>query len=437
MSEYQQTDFPEHIQTAEIISVGTELLLGEVVNTDTAFLSEKLAKIGINVFRQTVVGDRASRVRASVIRAFTENEFPSADMVIMTGGLGPTCDDLTKETIADLFGKKLVLDEPSLKRIVDYFTKTGKVMTPNNKKQAMMPEDAVIFPNDYGTAPAFAFSGLYDGKARVIIALPGPPDELFPLFTERVLPWLTTKTRQVIVSHNLHIVGMGESTVESHLYDLMQSSANPSVSPYCQNSTVRVRITAKAESTDLAESMITDCIEKVRQSPVGPYIYAIDCPSAMVAFLKSCSAKNRTVSCVEVGCKGNLIKTLQSDTESVNSFAGGMSFASKNHLTSVWDQIEKKETPDDIETVCALSSYIRKATGSDIGVSLLIVSDDRMADTCLSKKGSVFLGLTDGNKTFHFEISLASTKKSDFIISSGINRAGIECVRCVSEGQIQ
>ena len=171
--------YQKDINNAEILCVGTELLLGDIINTNAAFLSSRLADLGINVYRHTVVGDNPERLRRALESALLES-----DLVITSGGLGPTYDDLTKETVAAVFGKKMYLHEESLKRIEDYFKAIGRVMTENNRKQAMMPEGAIVFNNDYGTAPSLAICD--EERNKTVIMLPGPPNELIPIFNEMV-----------------------------------------------------------------------------------------------------------------------------------------------------------------------------------------------------------------------------------------------------------
>ena len=190
------------IRSAEILCVGTELLLGDIVNTNAAFLSSRLAALGVCVYRHTVVGDNPRRLAEAL-----ESAFENADLVVTSGGLGPTYDDLTKETVAKYFGAELVLDERSLERIKNYFAATGRVMSENNVKQAMMPTGAHIFDNDYGTAPSLAISSA-DGS-KTVIMLPGPPDELTRIFDEKVAPYIKERSDAAIVSKNVNIFGIG------------------------------------------------------------------------------------------------------------------------------------------------------------------------------------------------------------------------------------
>lgn len=291
------------IRTAEILCVGTELLLGDIVNTNAAFLSKKLASLGIAVYHQTVVGDHPDRLRVALENAFEGHGRPAADLVILSGGLGPTYDDLTKETVAAYFGRDMYLHEESLRDIREFFNSTGRVMTPNNEKQAMMPEGCVVFPNHYGTAPALAVG---DGT-RTAVMLPGPPAELIPLFNELVVPFLQNYTEGVLISRNIHIMGLGESTVESILHDLMVSSENPTVAPYCKSGEVRIRITARAKDEKEATALCDETVALIRANDkINPYVYGIDCDNVETALVRLLTERGLTLASAE-SCTGGMI----------------------------------------------------------------------------------------------------------------------------------
>ncbi len=283
---------------AEILCVGTELLIGDIVNTNATFLSRRLAALGVGVYRQSVVGDNAARLARDL-----ETALSRSDLVITSGGLGPTADDMTKEVAARVFGRTMECHEESLARIERYFAATGRSMTPNNKKQAMMPNGAVVFPNDYGTAPALALVR-EDGKTLVL--LPGPPRELEPLFCEQVEPFLRPRCPFVLFSRNLHIAGMGESSVETALPEALFRSTNPTVALYCVAGEVRIRITAKSETEEQAAALCDAVVRQVENSPVGNYIYGIDTPSPEAALVEQLLKKGLTLSTAE-SCTGGLI----------------------------------------------------------------------------------------------------------------------------------
>ena len=302
-------------QKAEILCVGTELLIGDIVNTNAAFLSRRLAAMGIGVYRQAVVGDNPQRLAEDVRAALSR-----ADLVVMSGGLGPTYDDLTKETVASVFGRALSLHAPSLARIERYFAATGRKMTENNKKQAMMPEGAIVFPNDYGTAPALA---LENEEGKAVIMLPGPPRELEPIFCEQVEPYLKRHTASVLVSRNLHVIGMGESSVENAIPKVLLDSQNPTVATYCTPGEVRLRVTASAADEAAAAALCDEMVEALKNTPVGAYIYGIDVPSPESALVAELQRAGLVLTTAE-SCTGGLIAKRVTDISGVSAvFAGG------------------------------------------------------------------------------------------------------------------
>ncbi len=301
-------------ERAEILCVGTELLIGDIVNTNAAYLSRRLAAMGIGVYRQAVVGDNPARLAEDVRAALSR-----ADLVIMSGGLGPTYDDLTKETVAAVFGRRMEMHAPSLARIEQYFAARGYVMTENNKKQAMMPEGAIVFDNDYGTAPALA---LENEQGQVVVMLPGPPRELEPLFREQVEPYLHTRCEAVMFSRNLHIIGMGESMVDTVLPPELLHSENPTVAPYCATGEVRLRVTARAASSDEAMALCDAMVEKLKDTPVWPYVYGVDVPSPEAALVAELAARGMTLSVAE-SCTGGLIAKRLTDIPGCSAVVAG------------------------------------------------------------------------------------------------------------------
>ena len=246
--------------TVEILSVGTELLLGNIVNLDAQILSQGLSALGLNVYWHTVVGDNPQRAREAVAAAKGR-----ADIIITTGGLGPTCDDLTKNVLAEAFGKKLVFHEPSAQRIRNYFARTGRPMTENNLQQAMLPEGCTVLVNDWGTAPGVAFEA--DG-VRVIM-LPGPPSECRPMFQHRVVPYLQALSEGVIASHTLKLFGIGESQMEAQLRDEMNAMSNPTLAPYAKEGECELRVTAKAPTMEQAQALLLPKVEELKARFIG------------------------------------------------------------------------------------------------------------------------------------------------------------------------
>lgn len=354
------------IKTAEILCVGTELLLGDIVNTNAAYLSRQLAALGINVYRQSVVGDNPGRLGESLRESMSR-----ADLVITSGGLGPTCDDLTKETVAGVLGKKLVLHSESLENIKSYFSRRNITMTENNKKQAMMPDGSEIFKNNFGTAPGFAV--LNEDGTKTVIMLPGPPRELIPMFEHEVAPYLSSRTDSVLRSRNIHIIGMGESAVENHLHGMMENGMNPTVAPYAKEGEVLLRVTAKGTTEDECFGLCDKMVEDIKRTPVGEFIYGIDIGSLEAAVVAALSAAAKTVAFAE-SCTGGLISKRIVDISGASSvFLGSIicySNQSKIKLLGVPAQIIEQYGAVSEQTAVCLAKGVRERLGSDFGVSV-------------------------------------------------------------------
>ena len=233
--------------TAELIAVGTELLLGSIANTDAQMLSRELSALGIHVYYHTVVGDNPQRLRAAVELAHSR-----ADLILTTGGLGPTCDDLTKTVLAQCFGKSLVYNAKAKERCRAFFRSIGREMTANNRQQFYLPEGATVFQNDWGTAPGCAFEA--DGVH--VLMLPGPPRECAAMFRHRARPYLQSLSDGAILSRTLKLFGIGESGMEDQLRDKMNAMTNPTLAPYAKEGECELRITAKAPTEAAARALI-------------------------------------------------------------------------------------------------------------------------------------------------------------------------------------
>ncbi|MBD5466510.1 MAG: competence/damage-inducible protein A [Lachnospiraceae bacterium] len=239
----------------ELISVGTEILLGNIVNTNAAYLAEKCAGLGLSCYYQTVVGDNGDRLEGVLKTALSRS-----DMVILSGGLGPTQDDLTKETAAKVMGKELFMDAHSKERILKYFKERKLTITENNWKQAMMPKGAIIIDNENGTAPGV----IMEEQGKSVILLPGPPNELIPMFEKDIVPYLKEKTPEVIYSQTVKICGIGESRAESMIEDLMKKQTNPTIAPYAKTGEVHLRVTAKAEDEKTAKKLCKPIVKELK-----------------------------------------------------------------------------------------------------------------------------------------------------------------------------
>ncbi|MFI3114722.1 MAG: competence/damage-inducible protein A [Clostridia bacterium] len=346
----------------EVISVGTEILLGDIINSDAQMLSQELAKIGINVYYHTVVGDNKDRLKEAL-----EIAKKRVDIIITTGGLGPTYDDLTKEIIAETFGKELVFDEKSFEHIEKYF-KNGKIkMTTTQRKQAMLPEGCTPFYNDWGTAPGCGFKS----EKNYVLMLPGPPKECKPMFLYRAIPYLHSLTDGVIHSVSLKMFGIGESQVEEILREKMVSYTNPTIAPYAKQGECLVRVTAKAE--DLAKA--NDMIKPVREdiyNILGQYIYGEDEVSLEEVVMQRLIDKKITVSCAE-SCTGGLLAKRMTDMAGVSPvFLGSVctySNESKVKLVNVNEDTLKQHGAVSQETAREMAKGVSEVFKSDIGVS--------------------------------------------------------------------
>ena len=255
--------------SVEILSVGTELLLGNIANLDAQILSQGLSELGLNVFWHTVVGDNPQRAKEAVAIAKER-----ADIIITTGGLGPTCDDLTKNVLAEAFGKELLFHEECAQRIRAYFQRIGREMTDNNLQQAMLPEGCTVLDNDWGTAPGCAFFA----EGVHVIMLPGPPSECRPMFQYRARPYLLSLSEGVIASHTLKLFGIGESTMEAQLRDQMNAMHNPTLAPYAKEGECELRVTAKAPTDGEAQALLKPTVEQIK-SLFGAKVYGVDVSS--------------------------------------------------------------------------------------------------------------------------------------------------------------
>lgn len=395
---------------AEILCVGTELLLGDIVNTNAAFLSQRLADLGISVYRHTVVGDNPRRLRAAL-----ESALASADLVITSGGLGPTYDDLTKETVAATLGRSLELHTPSLEKIRSYFERTGRTMTKNNEKQAMVPQGAIILENDYGTAPAFAVEDTVSNKT--VIMLPGPPGELIPIFNEKVAPLLKSRSELVLVSKNIHIFGMGESAVEDKIKDIMTGSANPSVAPYCKEGEVRLRVTARADSEQTAQDMCDSMIDTILRSEVGAHVYGIDVDSLENALV---AALHRTglTACTAESCTGGLIaERITSVAGCSDVFLGGCvtyTNGAKQALLGVSGDTLEQYGAVSAQTAMEMARGARERFGADIAVSATGIAGPS-GGTPDTPVGTVFIGLSSPQGESFRRLSLSSMRSREYI----------------------
>lgn len=373
--------------TAELIAVGTELLLGSIANTDAQMISQGLSELGINVFYHTVVGDNPERVRQAVAIARDR-----ADIIITTGGLGPTCDDLTKVALAEAFGKQLVYDERSAQRIRDRFAAMGRPITENNFQQAMLPEGCTILENDWGTAPGAAFEA--DGTH--VILLPGPPRECEMMFRHRAVPYLKKLSDSVIFSRTLKLAGIGESAAEALLRELMNSLHNPTLAPYAKPNGTELRITARADSEEECRRLIEPVEAQVR-AIMGDYVIGVDVASLEEVCFRLLKERGLTFGTAE-SCTGGLIAKLITDLPGSSAvLAGGIvsySEAVKHSVLGVPEEVLAAHSAVSPETAEAMAIGARRVLGCDLAVSVTGVAGPD-PDPAGHPVGLVYIGLAD------------------------------------------
>lgn len=347
---------------AEIITVGTEILLGDIVNTNSQFLAKELASIGVEVYYQETVGDNETR-----LLNLLEEAFKRSDIVITTGGLGPTNDDITKEIAAKYFNQELVFYSDLWENIKSYFEKLGLKPTENNKKQAYFPKDCIILDNPNGTA-----SGVISKKEnKMIILLPGPPKEMIPMFNNSVKSYLQSLTDYKLVSKTLRFIGIGESELEEKLIDIINSQSNPTIAPYAKENEVTLRITAKSKDDEKANDLIKSIEEKIKDR-VGKYIYGYDDTTLEETVAKLLVKNNMTIA-VSESCTGGMVSSKLIDYPGISqSFIEGcVTYSNEAKMNRLG---VKKETLDKYgavssETAIEMAVGIAKNLNTNIGLS--------------------------------------------------------------------
>lgn len=389
----------------EIISVGTELLLGHVTNTDARDISEMLSKIGINVKYHTVVGDNPERLRKCV-----ETAKSRADIIITTGGLGPTCDDLTKQILAEAFGLKLVENKAEREGLYDYI-RYGKKFTDNNFTQAMLPEGCTVFHNNCGTAPGCGFEK--DGK--IVVMIPGPPKECNAMFRESALPYLRKLSEKLIVSHSVRIFGLGESSVDDIFAEEMNRMTNPTMAPYAKECDCLLQITAKAKSEAEAEEMITPVMEHVMQR-LGDVVYGVDVECIEESVIKLLREKGMTFSAAESCTGGELAKRFTDMPGASAFFKGGVvtyTNEAKAKLLGIDPALIEEKGAVSYEVAKAMAENVRTLLGTDIGVGVTgLAGPDGDG---VHEVGTVFVSLAVEGETFVKELHMGAMRTRSFI----------------------
>ena len=394
--------------TAEIISIGTELLLGQITNTDARDIAQRLARIGINVLYTTEVGDNPERL-ARCIEIAKER----VDIIITTAGLGPTVDDLTKVLLARSFGLELVMDEKEKQGLYDYITNEGysEEMSRNNLQQAMLPEGCTVFHNYWGTAPGCAFQK--DGK--VVLMFPGPPKECIPMFDRYGIPYLKQFSDEEIFSHEIRVFGTSESAMDFMLRDLMKDLTNPSMAPYAKEADCFLRVTAKARSEEEAEAMMKPVIEKAVEI-LGDNVYGFDISCVEERVFQLMSQQKKTFATAE-SCTGGDIARRFTDMSGASEFyvGGAVTYTDdvKAKVLGIDPELIRENTAVSEPVARAMAENIRRITGADYAVSTTgLAGPDGDG---IHEVGTVFCGLAMEGKTEVIELHLGANRTRDYI----------------------
>jgi len=348
---------------AEILAVGTELLMGQIVNTNAQYLTKRLNDVGVNVYYHSVVGDNPIRLKECLRLALSRS-----DVVITTGGLGPTKDDITKETVAEIMGMKLVRHEETFRNIRCFFERVNRKMMNNNTKQADIPEGCIIIQNNNGTAPGC----LIEKDGKTIIMLPGPPKEMIPMFEETIYPYFEKKTGQIIGSRMLKVFGIGESEMEMKILDLIEAQSNPTIAPYVNMGEVVIRVTARGKNYDEAMEMINPVIERIKER-LGSDLYAYNGETLEETVVQLLIEKKISISTVE-SCTGGMLASKLVNVPGVsNVFANGFitySNQSKVDVLGVDPDVIKTYGTVSKETAIEMVKGLVKNTATRAGISI-------------------------------------------------------------------
>lgn len=389
---------------AEIIAVGSELLLGQIVNTNAKFLSENLAPLGISVYHHTVVGDNKERLLACLKTASSRSNF-----LLITGGLGPTDDDLTKEVISEFVQLPLVIHQPSLDYIEDYFQRINAPMTPNNKKQALVIEGCEVLENEHGMAPGMFFE--HNGTHFLI--LPGPPREMEPMFVNKAKPLLLQEDQGTVIhSKVMNFFGIGEAALEDRLAYLLKNQTNPTIAPLAKDGFVTLRITANASNYDEANYLIDQVVSQIRKD-LDEYFFGFDDTTLIKSLYDELFSRRLTIASAESLTGGLFASHLTSIAGAGLVFKGGIVCYTNENKRDLLD-IDSKllETDGAISAACAkhLALNVANKSGANIGLSFTGIAGP---DTVENKSvGTVFISASLNNETlFVKELSLSGTRE--------------------------
>ncbi|AZB43011.1 competence/damage-inducible protein A [Bacillus sp. FJAT-42376] len=387
----------------EIIAVGSELLLGQIVNSNAQFISRELAEMGFNTFYHTVTGDNAGRLTEAVKTAQSRS-----NIIIFTGGLGPTKDDLTKEAIAGHLNVNLVMDAEAMASIEEYFVKVKRTMTENNRKQALVLEGAHILKNDTGMAPGMAL----ESDGIIYLLMPGPPSEMRPMFLNYARPYLLERlgVQEKIMSRVLRYFGIGESQLESELEDLIDSQTNPTIAPLAGDGEVTLRLTAKHREATSATQLLNEMEQKIN-ARVGDYFYGYDSTSLLQEVTDALIERKTTIASAESLTGGLFSEQLTTVKGTSSVLMGGIvcyTNAVKENLLKVKQETLRNHGAVSEQCAREMAENIRHLAGSDIGISFTGVAGPEPMEG--QPVGTVFIGISSKNETEVHKLNLAGSR---------------------------
>lgn len=376
---------------AEIITVGTEILLGDILNTNTHYLSNELANMGVDVYYQITVGDNENRLLNQL-----EESFKRSDLVVLTGGLGPTEDDLTKEVCAKYLNLDMEFHQPSWDKIIEIHNKMKRIPTENNKKQAYFPVNSIILPNEYGTAPGC----IMEKDNKTIIVMPGPPREMKPMFDNFVKQFLQKNSEDILKSKVIRIIGVGESKVENDLLDLIQKQVNPTIATYTKDGECTVRITAKGKTVEEVEQLILPVAKEIKNR-FKETVYGEDETTIEDEVAKLLVKNNLTISVAE-SCTGGMVSSFLINYPGISSvfIEGCVTYSNEAKMKSLNVREETLNLVGAVSEQCAkeMAEGVAARHNTNIGLSTTGIAGPEGGSE-EKPVGLVYMGIKINNKT--------------------------------------
>ncbi len=388
---------------AEIIAVGTELLIGQIANTNAQYISQRLAEVGVNVYYHSVVGDNRNRMIETIKLALLRS-----DLIVITGGLGPTQDDITKEVAAEIIGLPLVLHKESEERIKEFFKKINRPMVESNKKQALIPDGTIVIPNNNGMAPG----SIINFNSKTIVLLPGPPKEMKPMCDYFISNDLID-SNGVIKSKYIKIFGLGEATLEKKILDLIKDQSNPTIATYCNDGEVTLRVTARARNIEEARRLLNPLISEITVR-LGEFIYSINDEKLEEVVVKILKDRGKTIALAE-SCTGGMISARITDIPGASKVfqQGAVTYSNKSKVNSLGVEEDAliKFGAVSHEVARQMAEGIRRVSGSDLGLSVTGIAGPG-GGTESKPVGLVYIGLADEKGVNSWEYKFTGNRDS-------------------------